>query len=292
MTSAAEEQARMPFRNLTFSVAVMTEDRRPVVETDAARAQRVLHKYAQYQHIDRYYQVIEYNVNAERGHGEIIVRELEHPEYTTTAKVSHEVAIINRQQHCQTAGYQAACGIVECNISVVGYYKVPLFVRTEPFQFQPLGVAAPAALEYQSQAFWLTFTEVLLHPYAPGEQDAGLYSLAGAVRLATAIEALCDPSDIEALGFVSHPDTGRPTLILYDTVPGGVGIAEAAFARLTQVLQRANQILGDCSYCSTHPESRGCPHCVTAQYGDETSINRHIALELLDKLRMGAEVLV
>lgn len=292
ITDAAAEQARIPFRNLAFSVAVMTEDRKPIVETDAARAQRVLHKYAQYQHIDRYYQVIEYNVNWQRGHGEIIVRELEHPEYTTTARVLHEVSIINRQEHHRTAGYQAEYGIVECNISVGGYYKVPLFVRTEPFQFQPLGVAAPAPLDYQSQAFWLTFAEDLLLPHAPGEQEAGLYSLAGAVRLATAIEALCDPSDIEALGFVSHSDTGRPTLILYDTVPGGVGIAEAAFARLTQVLQRAEQILADCPYCSKHPESRGCPHCVTARYGDETSINRHIALELLRELRVGAEVLV
>ena len=146
---------------------------------------------------------------------------------------------------------------------------MPLFARNDPFQFQPLGRAAPDPLEYQTQAFWLTFAPALLYPYVPAEQDAGLYSLAGAVRLATAIEELCDPSDIEALGFIIHADTGLPTLILYDTVPGGVGIAEAAFSRLDRVLQRAEQILADCPYCSTHPESRGCPYCVTAQYGDE-----------------------
>jgi len=114
--------------------------------------------------------------------------------------------------------------------------------------------------------------------------------LAGAVRLATAIEALCDPSDIQALGFSEHPDTGLPTLMLYDAVPGGIGIAETAFTKIEQVLLRAEQILADCPHCSQHPTSRGCPYCVTAQYGDETTINRLLALALLNALRKDVEV--
>jgi DEAD/DEAH box helicase domain-containing protein len=285
-TAAALEQARTPFRNLTFAVSVMTQDRKPIVETDAARAQRALHKHAHYQHIDRYYEVVEYDLDWDRGRGEIIVRELEHPEYTTTARVAHEVSVVERQLSDELLNYEANYGIVQCRTTIGGYYKVPLFARNDPFQFQPLGRAAPEPLEYQTQAFWLTFAPALLQPYVPAEQDAGLYSLAGAVRLATAIEELCDPSDIEALGFTVHPDTGLPMIMLYDSVPGGVGIAEAAFSRLDRVRQRAEQILADCPYCSTHPESRGCPYCVTAQYGDETTINRHVALDLIRALRV------
>jgi DEAD/DEAH box helicase domain-containing protein len=104
--------------------------------------------------------------------------------------------------------------------------------------------------------------------------------------LATAIEELCDPSDIEVLGFINHPDNQSPTIILYDTVPGGIGIAEAAFSRMEGIIQRAEQILAECPYCSTHPESRGCPYCVTAQYGDESSINRHVALNIIRDIRV------
>lgn len=292
LTTAGEEQANVPFRNLAFAVSVMTQERKPVVEIDAARAQRALHKYAHYQYIDRYYEVVEYDLDWERGRGEIIVRELEHAEYTTTAKVGLDVSVVEQRESASASGYDAQYGIVQCQTSISGYYEVPLFTRNDPFRFRPLGRAAPAPLEYQTQAFWLTFAPALLQPYTQQDQEAGLYSLAGAVRLATAIEALCDPSDIEAIGFVFHPNTNKPTVMLYDTVPGGVGIAEAAFSQLDRVLERAEQVLADCPYCSTHPESRGCPYCVTAQYGDESTINRSVALELMRALRVHTNTLV
>jgi DEAD/DEAH box helicase domain-containing protein len=86
------------------------------------------------------------------------------------------------------------------------------------------------------------------------------------------------------LGIVQHPDTGLPTIIIYDMAPGGVGISEAAFNKVAAMLCRAKQIMADCPYCSQHQESRGCPYCVTAQYGDEQTINRMVALEILQKL--------
>jgi len=285
-TSAAEEQAKMPFRNLTFAVSVMTQDRTPLVEIDAARAQKALHRYAHYQHIDRYYEVVEYNLDWVRGRGDITVRELEHPEYTTTAHVHQDISIAERQICGKGLGYETNYGVVQCRTEINGYYKIPLFTRNDPFLFQPLGKAAPEPLEYQTQAFWITFPSRFLLSYTVEEQNAGLYSLAGAIRLATAIEELCDPSDIEALGFINHPDNQLPTIILYDTVPGGIGIAEAAFSRMEEIIQRAEQILAECPYCSTHPESRGCPYCVTAQYGDESSINRHIALNIVRDMRV------
>jgi DEAD/DEAH box helicase domain-containing protein len=284
VTEQGHAQANVAFRNLTFAVPVLTQDRKPVVEVDAARAQRALHKHAHYQHVDRYYRVVKCDLDWRRGQGEIIVQELEHPDYTTTARVEHHVTMVDREAHQTTQHYHAEYGHVQCCTRVEGYYQVPLFTRTDPFTFQPLGRAAPAPLEYQTQAFWLTFAPDALTNYPLEEQNAGLYSLAGALKLATAIEELCDPSDIESLGFVTHPDTALPTVMLYDAVLGGVGVAEAAFPRLSQVLQRARQILADCPYCSAHLESRGCPYCVTAQYGDENTINRQVALALLSKL--------
>jgi len=286
LTEAGEQQDLVAFRNLTFSVPVLTHDRRqPVVAVDAARAQRALHRYAHYQHIDRYYEVTSCKLDWKSGTGEILVRELEKPEHTTTARVQRNVSILSNVREEQTSNYHAVTGGVRCHTTVDGYYQVPIFVRGEPFKFQPLGKAAPPALEYETQAFWLTFSLGGLAQHPPIERAAGLYSLAGALRLATAIEELCDPSDIESLGFIEHPDTRQPTLLVYDTVPGGIGITDAAFTRLPYLLERAEQILADCPHCSKNPESRGCPYCVTAQYGDETTINRHVALEIVHVLR-------
>lgn len=286
LTPLGEQQDLVAFRNLTFAVPVLTHDRRqPVAEVDAARAQRALHLYAHYQHIDHYYEVVSCKLDWHKRSGEVLVRELEKPEYTTTARVHRNISIRNQFRSTQTPNYQVGAGDVYCHTRVDGYYQVPIFVRSDPFKFQPLGKAAPPALEYITQAFWLTFSPHCLVHHPPDERIAGLYSLAGALRLATAIEELCDPSDIESLGFLEHPDTGQPTLLVYDSVPGGIGITDAACSRLPSLLKRAEQILADCPHCTKNPESRGCPYCVTAQYGDETTINRHVAIEVVRVLR-------
>jgi DEAD/DEAH box helicase domain-containing protein len=286
ISAALEQEAPIAFRNLTFSVPVLTHDtRQPVVEVDAARAQRALHRYAHYQHIDHYYEVTSCRLDWQQGQGEILVRELEHPEFTTTARISRNVAVLTEDRHGHGPGYATTFGTVHCHVAVDGYYRVPLYTRTDPFSFQPLGRAAPPPLDYETQALWLTFAAEWLDQFEPVEREAGLYSLAGALRLATAIVELCDPSDIESIGFVNHSDTVGATLMIYDSVPGGIGITESAFPRAGLVLDRAEQILADCPHCSTHPDSRGCPYCVTAQYGDETTINRHVALEIARMLR-------
>jgi len=141
----------------------------------------------------------------------------------------------------------------------------------------------------------MTFPNAILQQFPQEEWAAGLYSLGEAIKLATAIEELCDPSDIDVVTYVSHPDTESPTLLVYDAIPGGVGITEAAFRKPVDILKRALLIFEKCPYCSIHPESRGCPHCVTARYGDENTINRHVAMgiarELLSLPRLPLEPL-
>lgn len=285
LTESAKSLANTPFRNLTFAVAVKDEEHRLIVEVDAARAQRALHRHAHYQHIDRYYRVVSCELDWARGRGEVTVQELEHPEYTTAAHVETDISIIGRRTQHDAERYVAEYGIVKCHTRVDGYYEVPLFSRNEPFTYQPLGRAAPPPLEYQTQAFWLLISPRALEAILPDEREAALYSLAGALRLATAIEELCDPSDVEGIGMDHFQDVPQPVVMVYDTAPGGVGIAEAAFKRLERILDRAQQILEECPYCSKHSESRGCPYCVTARYGDEKTINRLAALEIIRILR-------
>lgn len=269
------------FRNLSFAIDVLTEERREViVQVDAARAQRALHKYAHYQLIDRYYEVTQFDVDFGKQRGQILVRELERPEYTTTADINASVQITHTGPQQTRSHCCVTFGNVVSRTDVTGYYKVPLFARNEPFAFQPLGRAAPPTLEYVTQAFWITFNERAFHSLLADELPAGLYSLAGALRLATAVEELCDPSDIEVVSELFHTDTGQPTIIIYDATPGGVGIAEAAFANVERIMRRGLSILEECPYCSNHPASRGCPHCVTARYGDENTINRHVAIAI------------
>jgi DEAD/DEAH box helicase domain-containing protein len=62
------------------------------------------------------------------------------------------------------------------------------------------------------------------------------------------------------VGGISHPyhlDTGGlATVFIYDAYPGGVGIANACYLRLKELLTDTLELLRDC------PCDEGCPSCV------------------------------
>jgi DEAD/DEAH box helicase domain-containing protein len=68
--------------------------------------------------------------------------------------------------------------------------------------------------------------------------------------------AMCDRWDIGGLSTNLHPQTGAPTIFLYDGHPGGIGIARTAFARFEELCEDAGRLIAEC------PCSGGCPSCV------------------------------
>ena len=53
-----------------------------------------------------------------------------------------------------------------------------------------------------------------------------------------------------------HSDTALPTIFIYDGYPGGVGIAEATYQNLAELLRATHAIIAEC------PCAEGCPSCV------------------------------
>jgi DEAD/DEAH box helicase domain-containing protein len=68
--------------------------------------------------------------------------------------------------------------------------------------------------------------------------------------------AMCDRWDIGGLSTNVHPDTGAPTVFIYDGHPGGVGIAERGFDQFEGWVADTARLLDGC------PCERGCPSCV------------------------------
>ncbi len=68
--------------------------------------------------------------------------------------------------------------------------------------------------------------------------------------------AMCDRWDIGGLSTNDHPDTGGPTVFVYDGHAGGVGIAERGFDRFEGWVADTAKMLTGC------PCERGCPSCV------------------------------
>ncbi|HKH78996.1 MAG TPA: Zn-binding domain-containing protein, partial [Solirubrobacteraceae bacterium] len=68
--------------------------------------------------------------------------------------------------------------------------------------------------------------------------------------------AMCDRWDIGGLSTNLHPQTGRPTIFIYDGHPGGIGIARTAFHRFEELCRDAHRMIAGCGCAS------GCPSCI------------------------------
>ena len=68
--------------------------------------------------------------------------------------------------------------------------------------------------------------------------------------------AMCDRWDIGGLSTNQHPQTGGPTIFIYDGHPGGVGITRQGFDRFEALTGDALRLIAECSCRS------GCPSCI------------------------------
>lgn len=74
---------------------------------------------------------------------------------------------------------------------------------------------------------------------------------------------MCDGGDVGVLSDARGQQTGRPTLFIYDAIPGGIGLAWAAMQACDELLAKAMELVRDCG-CEN-----GCPSCIGAAAGDQ-----------------------
>ncbi|HUZ82366.1 MAG TPA: DEAD/DEAH box helicase [Gaiellaceae bacterium] len=93
--------------------------------------------------------------------------------------------------------------------------------------------------------------------------------------------AMCDRWDISGLSTNLHPQTGRPTVFIYDGHPGGVGIAERGFEQFEGWVHDTAALIRGC------PCQDGCPSCVQSPKCGNLNdmLHKQGALTFLERLR-------
>jgi DEAD/DEAH box helicase domain-containing protein len=93
--------------------------------------------------------------------------------------------------------------------------------------------------------------------------------------------AMCDRWDIGGLSTNIHPETGRPTVFIYDGHPGGVGITERGFDQFEGWVADTSAMIRGC------PCSEGCPSCVQSPKCGNLNdmLDKNGALTFLSRLR-------
>jgi DEAD/DEAH box helicase domain-containing protein len=92
--------------------------------------------------------------------------------------------------------------------------------------------------------------------------------------------AMCDRWDIGGLSTNVPPQTGRPTVFVYDGHPGGIGIAEHGFEEFEGWVADTERLLRGC------PCADGCPSCVQSPKCGNLNdmLDKHGALTFLERL--------
>jgi DEAD/DEAH box helicase domain-containing protein len=137
-------------------------------------------------------------------------------------------------------------------------WKVTMFKKLKYHTHENVGwgsISLPET-EMHTTACWLVPPVELMNRYDRDTLDGALIGLARVARTTAALLLMCDPRDLGVLAQVQAPFTGRPTLYLYDAVPGGVGLSERLFSLTDDLIRACRDAVEGC------PCADGCPACV------------------------------
>ena len=163
--------------------------------------------------------------------------------------------------------------------SLVTMFKKLKFITDENVGWGPVDLPE---LELQTTAYWLT-AEGVLGRWRSDDLDVALIGAGRAVQAVAAVLLMVDPRDLGLVAQVRSPHQEAPTIYLYESVPGGVGLSERLWARHEELVAGAAELIGAC------PCDAGCPACTGPRL--EPGIDaKALALRLLGEL--GARVAV
>jgi DEAD/DEAH box helicase domain-containing protein len=278
-------------------VIIDVEDESTLAELDWHSAHTMLHEQAIYQHDAGQYQVERLDYENHKA----FVRKVE-PDYFTTALTHSQVSILDPMGEQRLAQGELAHGDIKVVESVTGYKKIKFFTHENA----GYGDVFLPDMELSTTGVWWTPAECVdgLQRLRADEQrwpralliDA-LHGAGNALKTVACIALMCEPEDIgrslgpsdgasdgSATAGTLDPELYRPTLFLYDALPGGVGLSRRIFERAGELMQRAASLVRGC------PCPGGCPACI----GPSLSLNeaasserKQLAAALLSGLNPG-----
>jgi DEAD/DEAH box helicase domain-containing protein len=98
-----------------------------------------------------------------------------------------------------------------------------------------------------------------------------LYSLAYLFRNIVPIFTLSDVNDIRVVHQTRSNFSGKPAVFIYDSVPGGVGIADRVYSIMGLVAAEARRVVERCE-CGS-----GCPGCIGPLPSEDGAAKKYVA---------------
>jgi len=170
-------------------------------------------------------------------------------DYFTRSLRSSTLEVLGTEEAHRTGTVYAGRGRARATETFVGFqtHHADRTISVSPLDLPPHA--------YETDALFLAFPEGV-----PGVSEiqllAALHAAEHALIAIAPLLVLCDREDVGGVSSPFHDQTRAPTILLYDGVEGGAGIAEVLFNSLSRLAQGALRLVSDC------PCTDGCPSCL------------------------------
>ncbi|WP_299446703.1 DEAD/DEAH box helicase [uncultured Phycicoccus sp.] len=175
------------------------------------------------------------------------------PGWSTHAQSVSRFDILSTDRRAPRARVEVAFGSVRVTTRVTGFLRrLPggEVIGTHPLDLPERSLTTKAV-------WWTVPADVLVaagveERLVPGALHAAEHAAIGMLPLV----ATSDRWDVGGVSTALHPDTGLPTVMVFDGYPGGAGFAERAFGAFSEWVRATRDAVLECG-CSS-----GCPACV------------------------------
>ncbi len=227
----------------------MTDHGRVIGEVDFFAAQSEVHDHAIYMHQSKQYYVDHLDLKERKAY----TRPVE-VDYYTDAEIKVDLKVIGVEESKPIGPASKNWG----ELSVT--WLATLFKKIKFGTHENVGwgeINLPEQLMH-TLGYWIEFPENTGELFDLNQEELGeaLNGLANTLRQVAPVQVMCDLTDIRAKAMLRAPVSEKPTVFLYETYPGGVGLGEKLCHHHEPLLRSAVSLISDC-FCK-----EGCPSCV------------------------------
>ncbi|MFW5986199.1 MAG: DEAD/DEAH box helicase [Halanaerobiales bacterium] len=245
----AEEISLRSASSDDFAVVDITRENNPRVigRVDHFSAPTTIHTDAIYLHESKQYQVKELDWDGKKAYVKKV-----NVNFYTDANLAVDLRVLEGFDKKEINDIKIEQGEVVVTARATMYKKVK-FNTHENVGYGDINLPE---VEMHSTAYWFSLPPAMESRLGKKGLENGLMGTANLLVNIAPLYLMCDPGDIKPAVQIRSPHTSRPTIYLYDSYPGGIGMSEKLYRIHVNLLQEAANHLQNC------PCQNGCPACV------------------------------
>lgn len=234
-------------------------------EMDTYSAMTLLHEEAIYLHQGIQYQVEKLDWEEKKA----FVREVD-VDYYTDANLAVELKVLSEDKSKSYKNATVSFG----DVSLLAIPTIFKKIRFNTHENIGSGKIHIPPLEMHTNSTWLSFD--MPENWSEEMLTDALTGAAYAIGSFVPLFIQCDRNDLSVVPQVKSIHNEKPTLFIYDSYPGGIGLSEKVYDILDAIFEESISHVEGC------PCENGCPSCIGAQ--DSLQNGKEKVLKILSLL--------